>query len=758
MDVFDLFAKISIDSSGYEQGLKSAGEAASSFGDKLKSGLANAAKIGAAALAAVTAATTAMSAAMIKGVSDTAAYGDNIDKMSQKMGMSAQAYQEWDAIMQHSGTSIESLQSSMKTLANAVENENDAFGRLGITQKQIASMNNEELFSATITALQNVESETERTYLAGQLLGRGATELGALLNTSAEDTEAMRQRVHELGGVMSDEAVKAAAAYQDSLQDMQTAISGVSRGLTSKFMPSFTKVMNGITEIFSGDSEKGIGMVSQGLDDVLSSIEEAIPQMLERGQSLLDGLVNGISEHLPRIASVGMDILGRLGTAITENLPQLTESAAQIITMLATGMISALPEIASSAVQIITTLASWLAEQLPTLVPVAIDAILTLFETLTDPDNLGNMLDAAIEIILALGNGLIDSLPKLAERVPKIVQNIVDTIIENAPKLLDAAVELIAKLGQYLVGEAEKLASKIAGIVTSIKDWFIEGVDKLKEAGKQLLEGLWSGINDKVEWLKSKVKGVVDTIKGWFTGSEGFDEHSPSKWSQGVGEFVMQGLSIGLESGKGGVMATVEGIIKEVKSRFDEVANFYTAKSDVGNLEYQLWERTEGRGASDLTKYAKKLELLSVQQEDQTSIVEAAEAAYKAVVEQYGAASTESYKYQKTLLQEKLALQDLLDEINQVRAAKGQAFVEWARSGANTPFQTSTIDFQNSALGLTSAATINAISGGGGSGSPIIQLTANLMTPDGKVMAEYLADPLTQHMEANGTPIVNPRS
>ena len=112
--------------------------------------------------------------------------------------------------MQHCGTSIDSMQSSMKTLATAAETGNDAFEVLGLTQEQIAGMDQEQLFSATITALQQVEDDTQRTYLAGQLLGRGATELGALLNTSAEDTEAMRQAVHDLGGVMSNDAVAAA--------------------------------------------------------------------------------------------------------------------------------------------------------------------------------------------------------------------------------------------------------------------------------------------------------------------------------------------------------------------------------------------------------------------------------------------------------------------------------------------------------------------------------------------------------------------
>ena len=184
MDAFSLVAKISLDSSEYDSGLSSAGSKLSSFGTALKTGIGTAAKIGTAAIAAVGTAVVGSSVAFIKGAGDIAEYGDNIDKMSQKMGISAQGYQEWEAVMQHSGTSMESLKAGMKTLANAVENGNDAFGRLGITQEQIASMSNEELFNTTISALQNVENETERTYLAGQLLGRGATELGALLNTS----------------------------------------------------------------------------------------------------------------------------------------------------------------------------------------------------------------------------------------------------------------------------------------------------------------------------------------------------------------------------------------------------------------------------------------------------------------------------------------------------------------------------------------------------------------------------------------------
>lgn len=187
-ELFSLFAKLTLDTSEFDKNTDRAKEEAGNFGESL----INAGKIGVAALASIGTAVVGATTALIKGTGEVAAYGDNIDKMSQKMGMSAEAYQEWDAVMQHSGTSMETMKASMKTLANAAETGSDAFEKLGISQEELASMSQEQLFERTISALQNVDDETQRTYLAGKTLGRGATELGALLNTSAEDTQAMR--------------------------------------------------------------------------------------------------------------------------------------------------------------------------------------------------------------------------------------------------------------------------------------------------------------------------------------------------------------------------------------------------------------------------------------------------------------------------------------------------------------------------------------------------------------------------------------
>ena len=498
MNVFELFATLTLDTSGYEEGLGGAQEKASSFGGKIGQTLGTAGKVAAAGIAAVTTATVAMGTAVVKSAGDTAAYGDNIDKMSQKMGMSAEAYQEWDAIMQHSGTSMESLQASMKTLASAAETGKDSFDKLGISQEQIANMSQEELFSATITALQNVSSETERTYLAGQLLGRGATELGALLNTSAEDTQAMRDRLHELGGVMSDEAVKAAAHYQDSLQDMQTAFQGLQRNLTSEFLPGITGVMDGLAEVFIGNNETGLGMISSGIDNLIGSLTEQLPRFLELGAGIIESLASAILDNLPKLAESAVKIILDLTKTIIENLPKIIDAGVDILFALIDGIIDALPE----------------------LIPAIVEVILTIVEKLTEPDTLFKLSEAAFKIQAALAEGLIKAIPELLKSVPVIIKNLLEVIINYVPQMVKGGEELIKGIANGFVGAAGELVASAKAIVQKVKDVFIDLVNRAKQWGAEMIQNLIGGIQSKVSGVVGAVQGIASKVKSFLGFSE----------------------------------------------------------------------------------------------------------------------------------------------------------------------------------------------------------------------------------------------
>jgi len=457
-----------------------------------------AAKGAVTAVTAVTGATVAMGTAVVKSASATAQYGDNIDKMSQKMGMTAEAYQEWDAVMQHSGTSMETMKASMKTLANAAESGNDAFALLGITEEDLATLNQQELFERTIAGLQNMEDGTQRTYVAGKLLGRGATELGALLNTSAEDTQAMRDRVHELGGVMSDEAVKAAAAYQDSLQDMQTAFQGLSRGLTSEFLPGIKTTMDGLAELFTGNNEAGLGLISQGIDNLLGSLTEQLPRFMEIGLGIVESLATALIDNLPKLAETAIPIITELAKHLIQNLPKIIEAGTEILFALIDGIIDALPE----------------------LIPAVVEVTLTIVEKLTEPDTLMKLIDAAFQIIGAVAEGLIKALPTLIEKVPTIIGNLLEAILKFLPQLLESGTKLVVELAKGLLQGIGDVVKAIGNVVGKIKDAIMEKVQQAKQWGADLIQNFVGGITSKMSGLMGTVRSIGQGIKNMLGFSE----------------------------------------------------------------------------------------------------------------------------------------------------------------------------------------------------------------------------------------------
>ena len=547
-----------LDTSGLKAGL-------SGIGGVAKAGLG----VAAAGFAAVTTAAVATTGAIMDGVSAAADYGDTIDKMSQKMGLSTDAYQEWDFVMQHCGTSIEALKPSMKTLAMAAEKGSDAFAQLGISEEQVATMSQEELFNATIAGLQRVTDETQRTALAAELLGRGATELGPLMNMTAEETEAMRQQVHDLGGVMSNDAVKAAAAYKDSLQNMQTAISGLKNKLAGDLLPSVTTVMDGLTLLFSGgDTDEAMEMIGEGIDQLCEKLEELIPQVMEIGGQILMKLAEAIIENLPTLIDTGMEILNMVIQGIIENLPKLLEAGMQIITGLVDATLQNLPMLIEVALQMIITLANGIVEQLPTLIPAIIEVVLQVVNTLIE--NLPLLIEGAIQLFLGIVTGLIQALPQIIAALPTLIDSIINALIDSIPLLVDCGVKLFVALIENLPAIIVAIVKAAPEIVKSLVRGFLELAGQLKETGtklmtklkegissmlsnlvdaaknigKNIVDGIWNGISAGWDWLKEKVGGLAQSLFDGAKAALGIS--SPSKKFRYLGEMCVAGFDEGI--------------------------------------------------------------------------------------------------------------------------------------------------------------------------------------------------------------------
>ena len=469
-----------------------------SFGETAK----KAGAIAAAGFAAIAAAMVAVVKGLGDLITETAEYGDKVNDMSQKMGMTTDAYQEWDFILNHVGSSVENLKTSMKTLATAAETGNDAFAKLGITQEELAGLSQEDLFARTVEALQGVEDTTERTYLASKLLGKGATELGGLFNMTAEETEDLKNKAHELGAVMSEEDVAAADAFSDSLYEMKSAMSGIKRSLAGEFLPSITKAMDGFTQILIGNTDEGIAAIKEGTDEMIQVLNEMLPTFIEVGGEVIVNLLTGIVENLPNLIPAIIDVVLKIVDTLIENLPLIIDAAIQIIIAIIKGI----------------------AEALPDLIPKIVEVVLTIVETLID--NIDLLIEAAIQLMVALAIGLVKAIPVLIEKAPEIIAGIVTGLAEGVWEMIQAGWDLIKGLWEGIKQGAVWLWEKVKGWLSDlwdgIKDFFsISSPSKeMAWVGKMLTEGLAEGIEDNAD---NAINAATDMAKGILGAVEAVD-------------------------------------------------------------------------------------------------------------------------------------------------------------------------------------------------------------------------------------------
>ena len=208
--------------------------------------------------------------------SQVAELGDTIDKSSQKFLLSRKAYQEWAFVAEHSGFSIEQLGNAVVDLAKKVgegtDDTNAALEELGISIADAATATPEDLFATVITALQQMDNSTRKAYIADRLLGGAAKDLGPLLESNADDTQKLKDRMYELGGAMSDTLIDKSAEYEDATTDLQTAWQGVKNDLAEDTVPAMTEIVDGLTEMLTGDFVDGLKTAADGVADYLDAV------------------------------------------------------------------------------------------------------------------------------------------------------------------------------------------------------------------------------------------------------------------------------------------------------------------------------------------------------------------------------------------------------------------------------------------------------------------------------------------------------
>lgn len=225
--------------------------------------------VGAASLAMVASAglVTASIFAMSKA---TAEAGDEFQKMSARLDISAQTLSEMKHAVELSGGSIEDYEKGLKKISKSALDADRglitykrSFDELGISVRDNNGQlkDSDALFLEVADGLNNLESSTRRTALAQELLGRSGVTLMPLMKAGAEGIKEMRQEANDLGITFSDFEADESAAFVDAMLRVKGTVTGTKNAFTKELIPSITIAMDSFAAAFidvkkSGDLDK----------------------------------------------------------------------------------------------------------------------------------------------------------------------------------------------------------------------------------------------------------------------------------------------------------------------------------------------------------------------------------------------------------------------------------------------------------------------------------------------------------------------
>lgn len=461
---------------------------------------------------------TAATGALVGMVTKSSETADRIDKLSAKTGLSKQAFQEWDYVLGQNGIEIEKMQTGMKTLtanmdaaASGNENMAGAFDTLGVavTNADGSLRGQEETMNDVIVKLADMPNGTEKARLATELFGKAGVELMPMLNNGAAGIEELKERSHELGLVMSDEAVNAGVVFGDTLDDVKDSLGMVATKVGSEIMPIAQQMLDWVLAnmptIQSVTSKvfEVIGKVVTGAGDVFNAV------LLPAFQLVFDW----VQTNWPMIQEVMRNVFENMRIAWEETLRPVFDAMMGILQTVWDVFMAAWPSI-------------------QTVLGIAFEAMKLAWEVILKP-----AIDALVEIVNFLKQKFDENMPAIQVVFEAMAANIQwawETYIKPA-------IEAIGGILSWLYGAFRQYILPLVGMVI---DWFgqiasgmgdrmavargqvddavgkiVSFFDKLKQKKDDVVawfEEIRRGMSEKINAARDAVSTAVEAIKGFF--------------------------------------------------------------------------------------------------------------------------------------------------------------------------------------------------------------------------------------------------
>ena len=557
-----------LDDSGFKSGLSKLGSVATTA---LKGGAAVIGGIGAAASGAVAGLLALESATeeyriaqgKLNTAFEAAGYGPEV---------AAQAYDRFYGILGDTDTATEASQLLAKlarseedvaTWADIAAGVSGTFGDALPIESLIESANETAKVGQVTGTLADALnwagiSEDEfnaKLAAAGSEAERNQIIMDTLSGTYEGATEAFYKNNEAL--VASREAQ---AQMDASLAQLGQTVSDVKSRMTAEFLPSISQITTGLAGMLAG-TEGADEQFAEGMNALINTAVELLPQFLDFGVQILTSLLNGVLQALPTLVEALPTIITSIVTALQALFPTIIAVGSELLTMLTDGILQYIPEMLVRIPDIITNFYNFLAENGP------------------------GIIEKGFEFLRNLVDGIVGAIPEMVAKLPEIIRAWANFVAQNLPTIVSNGIDLLKSLVSGIIKAIPDLIAALPQIISAIVDGIGALMGSVIEIGKNIVEGIWDGIKGAKDWVVGKVKGffgdVVDGAKS-FLGIK-----SPSRlFRDQIGKNIGLGVADGIESA-----------IPSAEEAMQSLSDAIMGSAEVGGTETEIEMETDGSGA-----------------------------------------------------------------------------------------------------------------------------------------------------------------
>lgn len=527
-----------------------------------------------------------------------ASMGDDIAKTATKLGVSTDALQEMDYWASQNGISSEAMERAVGRLnqriglaAEGNDKYSEAFQALGVELETAEGKmrSTEDVMADTIMRLQEVEDPARRSAIAAEVFGtKMARDLMPALEDGSLSLEEAKEKIHELGGVMSGEAIEAAVKYEDSMDDLKRSFSGVWMELANQLIPiitdkllpaiqdkvipalsGFASIIGDIISWFQNLSPTmqkviavvagvavALGPVLLVVGKVISAVGAviAIAGKLFAGLKVLGAALALIASPIGLvIAAIGALVAGlyylwNTNEEFRQGVTEIWQGIQEIISV----VIATVKEVVTAGLEYLRAFWDKWGDQILGVVEPIWNQIENVINTVV------SLISNTIQFFLAVIQGdwksAWQALLNIGKTIWEFIAKTIENIVTGIKRFLNLAFDMMVEYGRTAFENMrDAIADRIEAVRKAIVDTLQRGIDWIKELPGQAIDwgrDIISGLIDGIRNMAGRVtKAITDVVGGAVDSAKSFlGISSPSRLFKDFGERTGEGYVLGIKN------------------------------------------------------------------------------------------------------------------------------------------------------------------------------------------------------------------